>query len=40
MLLAREVERGARPEEIIEGFEFGLDAWEKYFNNLSSYLFN
>lgn len=40
MLLARQVERGATPEEVIEGFEFGIDTWEKYFEKLSRYLFN
>lgn len=40
MLLARQVERGAKPAEVIEGFEFGIDTWEKYFQKLHNYLFN
>ena len=40
MLLARQVERGATPDEVVEGFQFGIDTWEKYFEKLSNYLFH
>ena len=40
MLLSRQVKGGVTPEDVIEGFEFGIDTWETYFENLSRYLFN
>jgi pyrroloquinoline quinone (PQQ) biosynthesis protein C len=40
MLLARQVKDGSSAEEVEDGFQFGIDTWEKYFNNLSGYLFH
>lgn len=40
LLLARQTERGAPPDEVVSGFERGIDIWEKYFENLNAYLFH
>lgn len=39
-LMARQVERGADAQDAIDGFQFGIDTWNAYFNKLNEYLFS
>jgi len=38
-LLARQVEHGADIEDAINGFQYGMETWDAYFNSLNDYLF-